>query len=107
MTKGFDRRGARMIGAVAGVELLRAGRRGRAHVLVWLFAGWLVFQFLYLYAGYVGSAYSGRFDSRTLAATAAFARSFVDLVLAQQFFLVALVTPAFVAGAITDEKLRG
>src|SRR5438105_997157 len=96
-----------MIGPVVGVELLRAGRRGRAHVLVWLFAGWLGLQFLFLYAEHVGSAYSGLLDSRALAATAAFARSFVDLVLAQQFVLLALVVPAFVAGAITDEKTRG
>src|SRR5205807_2056091 len=41
----------------------------------------------------------------TYAGTAA--RSFVDLVLLQQFLLIALVTPAFAAGAITDEKTGG
>jgi ABC-type transport system involved in multi-copper enzyme maturation permease subunit len=92
-----------MLGPVVGMELLRAGRRGRAHVLVWLFAGWLVLQLLYLY---------GQYDTPdrpriTPSATADFARSFIDLVLGQQFILVVLVTPAFAAGAITDEKTRG
>src|SRR5262249_48306217 len=43
----------------------------------------------------------------TPADTARFASGLVSLILAQQFLLIALVTPAFAAGAITDEKTRG
>src|SRR4051794_27901946 len=41
-----------MLGPVFSMELLRAARRGRAHGLRWLYAGWLVLQFLYLFGNY-------------------------------------------------------
>jgi ABC-type transport system involved in multi-copper enzyme maturation permease subunit len=91
-----------MVGPVFGAELLRAGRRGRAHVLRWLFAGWLLVQFWFasLDMATFGPLGAG-------AQTAAWARGLADTFLVQQFLLIGLATPAFAAGAITDEKTRG
>jgi ABC-type transport system involved in multi-copper enzyme maturation permease subunit len=96
-----------MLGPVFGVELLRAGRRGRAHVLRWLFAGWLVLQFLYLYSAYDEALHAARARPVAVANTTEFARGFLDIALTQQFLLIALVAPAFAAGAVTDEKTHG
>lgn len=91
-----------MIGPVFALEWLRAGRRGRAHVLRWLCGGWLLLQFLIAYRDYLDR------DNAlgAPAVLASFAKSFLDLVLVQQFLAVVLVTPALVAGSITEEKTR-
>ena len=97
-----------MIGPVFGAEVKRAGRRGRAHVLRWVYAGWLVVELLVLFFNYLPSpTATGPAPAPTAGETAAFARGFVELVLFQQFALVFLATPAFAAGAVTDEKTRG
>src|SRR5262245_3601491 len=92
-----------MLGPVLGAELLRAGRRGRAHVGRWAFAGWLALQFLSFFGEYASLPPNLR---PTAGSTAGFARGTLDLLLAQQFLLVFLATPAFAAGAVTDEKTR-
>src|SRR5262245_46001603 len=86
------RKGVGMLGPVFAAEMVRAGRRGRAHVLRWLFAGWLALQLLYLISHYAGPA-AGSSGAR--AEIAAFARGLIDLLLAQQFILLILVAPAF------------
>jgi ABC-type transport system involved in multi-copper enzyme maturation permease subunit len=98
-----------MLGPVFSAELRRAGRRGRFHVLRWLYAAWLIAQLVYIYDQTHAPQYAGRGAVRPSPTKAAgdFSRGFRDLVLGQQFVLVVLVTPAFVAGAITDEKTRG
>src|SRR2546423_1821981 len=97
-----------MIGPVFGAEVVRAGRRGRAPVPRWLYAGLLVLQFLSAYWNYRPAAPAfGPPREPTAAETTAFARGFVDLILFQQFVLVVLAAPAFAAGAVTDEKSRG
>ncbi len=93
-----------MVGPVFAGEMLRAGRRGRAHVLRWLFAGWLAVQFHFLIADYAVIAAQ---PSTPRSEISAFARGVVDTLLAQEFMLLVLVTPAFAAGAVTDEKTRG
>jgi ABC-type transport system involved in multi-copper enzyme maturation permease subunit len=98
-----------MLGPIFNAEMLRAGRRGRAHVLRWIYGGWLCLQLVYCYGlthpehpvpTTRASVSSGQRDSN-------FGRAFRDLVMSQQFALLILLTPAFVAGAITDEKTRG
>ncbi|HEY1376579.1 MAG TPA: ABC transporter permease subunit [Gemmataceae bacterium] len=96
-----------MLGPVASAELLRAGRRGKAHVLRWAYAAWLVLQLLYLYDATHARRYYNAPRPSPVKAAADFGQRFRDLVLGQQFVLIALVTPAFVAGAVTDEKTRG
>src|SRR5437870_1753126 len=96
-----------MLGPVFNAEMLRAGRRGRAHVLRWVYAGWLCLQLFYLSEQARNPLHCGPAPPAPAAVAPGFARHFLDLVLGQQFLLILLVTPAFVAGAITDEKTRG
>src|SRR3954469_11487110 len=97
-----------MIGPVFGAELRRAGRRGRGYLFRGLYGGLLVAQILYVYADYLPApSATGPARPPTAGESAAFARGFVDLFLFQQFALIFLATPAFAAGAVTDEKTRG
>ena len=85
-----------MLGAVVRQELLLAGRRQRGYFLRWIYAALLlslVIQRLRepLVAGWQFTAYA----------------TFFGELLTLQFAVIFLVTPALVAGAITDEKTRG
>src|SRR5215217_91162 len=98
-----------MLGPVFSAELLRAGRRGKAHVLRWVYAAWLCAQLLYVFDQTHAPEYKGVGTGRPSPTKAAanFGQQLRDLVLGQQFVLIVLVAPAFVAGAVTDEKTRG
>src|SRR4051812_48421352 len=98
-----------MLGPVFTAEMVRAGRRGWAHVLRWVYAAWLIAQLVYVYDQTHAPQYTraGPVKASPNKAGGDFCQSYRDLVLAQQFVLIALVTPAFVAGAVTDEKTRG
>jgi ABC-type transport system involved in multi-copper enzyme maturation permease subunit len=98
-----------MLGPIFYLEMLLGGRRGRQHYLRWFVGGILILQLIFFYI-----AYRKNFDetTRTLGvmpamATSYFATSFVTWVLNQQYLIILLATPAFTAGAITDEKTRG
>jgi ABC-type transport system involved in multi-copper enzyme maturation permease subunit len=105
-----------MVGSVLHQEMLLGGRRGRGYVLRWIYAGWLILQVLGFYAAFLildagrGNALRSAGDSAARNQASApgvvggwFAETFVF----QQMILLLMVTPAFVAGAITDEKRRG
>jgi ABC-type transport system involved in multi-copper enzyme maturation permease subunit len=99
-----------MLGPIFNAEMLRGGRRGRAHVLRWLYGGWLCAQLIFVYN--LTHPVRPYYDPRHIATSSSkqdgdFGRRYRDLVLSQQFLVIMLVTPAFVAGAITDEKSRG
>jgi ABC-type transport system involved in multi-copper enzyme maturation permease subunit len=96
-----------MLGPVVSAELLRAGRRGRAHVLRWVYAAWLIAQLLYVFDQTHAPPYYNAPRPHPTKAAAAFGQGVRDLILGQQFVLIVLVAPAFFAGAITDEKTRG
>jgi ABC-type transport system involved in multi-copper enzyme maturation permease subunit len=102
-----------MVGSVFHQEMLLGGRRGRHHLLRWLFAGWLIVQFLVLYLIYrveVAEATNprpwgrGGYDRNV---TGRFVVSYLDTLVTQQLIVLLLATPAFAAGAITDEKTSG
>jgi ABC-type transport system involved in multi-copper enzyme maturation permease subunit len=84
-----------MVGPILHHEMLLGSRRSRAYVLRWIYAGWLVFELLFILLLYV---------LQGLGAAAAY---FVKLFIVQQTILVVLMTPAFAAGALTEEKTRG
>lgn len=92
-----------MVGPVLYMEMLLGSRRGRQYLFRWIYAGWLIAQFLFLYLIY--RAGTGLTSDRN--ATAEFASHFVQIFVVQQLILLLLATPAFAAGAITDEKTRG
>lgn len=98
-----------MIGPVFHLELLQGGRRGRQYLFRWLYSGWLAVQFAFLYLVYLAEHMSWRFQDLHGGTNPAadFAVGYVQLFLVQQLIVLFLVTPAFTAGAITDEKASG
>ena len=99
-----------MLGPVFNAEMLRAGRRWWWQLLRRIYAGWLCLQLVYVYDSTHAEFTYGmppQAPVSRLKAAANFGQQFRDLVIGQQFMLIVLVTPAFVAGTITDEKTRG
>jgi ABC-type transport system involved in multi-copper enzyme maturation permease subunit len=105
-----------MVGPILHQEMLLGSRRNRLYIFRWIYAGWLVLQVFFFYVQYKGQEFQTNLrrniwgDDRTPIQTSApeivgawFAEAFVK----QQLILLALAIPAFVAGAITDEKRRG
>jgi ABC-type transport system involved in multi-copper enzyme maturation permease subunit len=105
-----------MVGAVLQQEWLLGSRRSRLHVFRWVYAGWLIFLVFYGWVRYENEE-NTRVRKRYIAGTSSFvARSsapevvgqrFAETFVAQQMILYVLAMPAFVAGAVTDEKRRG
>jgi ABC-type transport system involved in multi-copper enzyme maturation permease subunit len=92
-----------MVGPILSHELLLGSRRGWMAVIRRIYCGWLMIQLAFYYFFYAIEAnlFSG---SR---AVDDFANGFTKVLVAQQLILAFLAAPAFAAGAITDEKLRG
>jgi ABC-type transport system involved in multi-copper enzyme maturation permease subunit len=95
-----------MIGAVSYLELLQLHRRGRQRLFCLIYGGWLLAEFVAMYLSYL-LAISSRRPLVRIEAASHFINNFVELFVVQQYVLLLLVTPAFVAGTITDEKTRG
>lgn len=91
-----------MVGPVLHQELLLAGRRSQLHLFRWIYAAWLILQITYF-------SYTWLFSpaQRNSYATGDLASWFVEVYVVQQLMLLVLVTPAFAAGAITEEKTTG
>jgi ABC-type Na+ efflux pump permease subunit len=105
-----------MLGPILHQEMLLGSRRYRLHLLRWVYAGWLVLQVLWFYLAFqaeeVQVARSSRLSRGEMVVNEASAPEivgsrFADMFLRQQMILLLLITPAFVAGAVTDEKRRG
>jgi ABC-type transport system involved in multi-copper enzyme maturation permease subunit len=105
-----------MVGPILHQEMLLGSRRYRLHLLRWVYAGWLVFQVLWFYVVFQAEeAQAARryvFSRGDMVLNEASAPEivgsrFADMFLRQQMLLLLLITPAFVAGAVTDEKRRG
>src|SRR5437660_7095273 len=100
-----------MVGPVLAQELLLGSRRSRQQIFRRIFTGWLMAQFLFLYFRYlinanvIGHQMLGA--RLNIHATTEFATSFASTLIYQQLILLLLATPAFTAGAITDEKASG
>jgi ABC-type Na+ efflux pump permease subunit len=110
-----------MIGTVVHQELLLGSRRIPLHVLRWVYGGCLVVQVAFFLVQFVTTEQArnfARYQSLRMPGSSPdpfvprsaphcvgdrFAEAFVP----QQFILLAIATPALVAGAITDEKRRG
>jgi ABC-type transport system involved in multi-copper enzyme maturation permease subunit len=105
-----------MIGAVLYQEWLLGSRRSRLYLFRWIYAGWLAFLVFFGYFDCKAEERS-RLTGRNVASTTFFLERasmpevvgqwFAETFVVQQMILLALATPAFVAGAVTDEKRRG
>ena len=90
--------GSDMVSSVFNHEMMLSDRRWRVHRLRWIYAGIVLVQLIPLFraADTFGDWLSG----------SGFAE-FFERFLVVHFGLIALVTPAVVAGAITEEKTTG
>jgi ABC-type transport system involved in multi-copper enzyme maturation permease subunit len=92
------------------LEVLRGSRRGHLDVLRRVYAGWLVVQFAVLFFSFLSASSLGPDPTAGWVFTRAFSRwvnSYVELFVFQHFLLLVLATPAFVAGAVAEDKARG
>lgn len=92
-----------MINPVLQLEVLLGSRRGKLDGLRRAYTGWLVVQFLY----YVVNLAPAALLARDAGGLGRFVNGYLTTLIQQHFFLMVLVTPAFVAGAVADEKARG
>ncbi|MGD9715421.1 MAG: hypothetical protein AB7V46_25715, partial [Thermomicrobiales bacterium] len=98
------------------MEMVLGGRRNRLHVLRWLYAALLIVEVLFLYGHYVSEELTrpGIGFGRGLPGVANKSSApevvgdrFAIFFVRQQMIILMFITPAFVAGAITDEKRSG
>ncbi|MBV9126398.1 MAG: ABC transporter permease subunit [Planctomycetes bacterium] len=94
-----------MIAPVLRLEMLLGGRRGRLYVFRWVYAAWLIVQFLFLYLGYRMTSVGGPLGIWISAGE--FAGSYLQTFVVQQLLIILIATPALAASAITEEKTRG
>jgi hypothetical protein len=94
-----------VIGAVLYQNLLLGGRGRRLHLLRWVCGGLLLLQFVILYAANQAAVLTAGGQSGAGLVLASHAH--VRLLAWEQFLLVLAVTPAFVAGELTDAKASG
>jgi ABC-type transport system involved in multi-copper enzyme maturation permease subunit len=93
-----------MVGPVLSLELLLGSRRSRLNAFRRVYAGLLILQFAVIFWNVF------EIETRPVPSSpAVVARVHISfqVFVAQQFLLLILATPAFVAGAITDEKSQG
>jgi ABC-type transport system involved in multi-copper enzyme maturation permease subunit len=103
-----------MVGPVLNQEMLLGGRRNRLHVLRWLYAGLLIVELLGLYGYFYSEEWARAANAMRMSGTyneisapEVVGERFAVLFVRQQMIILLLITPAFVAGAITDEKRSG
>jgi ABC-type transport system involved in multi-copper enzyme maturation permease subunit len=99
------RRGwVRLFGPVLFFDLVRLGRRGRLFLYRGLYAGFLAFLLLWVYLLWqLDESASGAVRASQMAA---FAGRFFELYVSVQFIALVVLTPAYVAGAVAEEKER-
>src|SRR5688572_15752162 len=103
-----------MVGPVLNQEMLLGGRRNRLHVLRWLYAGLLIVELLGLFGHFASEEWPRAAATRRMgevyngaSAPEVVGERFAVLFVRQQMIILLLIVPAFVAGAITDEKRSG
>ena len=98
-----------MLGPVFYQEMLLGARRSKLHVIRWFYAGWLVAQVGYYYLVAFATMNARRLDSTIVegGSSSIVGGLFTETFVLQQMLFIVLATPAFVAGAIADEKRRG
>jgi ABC-type transport system involved in multi-copper enzyme maturation permease subunit len=109
---GLMRRGwLKLFGPVLFYDMIRTARRTRYIILRCLYAGFLMIVLFWVYANWVGPHANGLWDflvggSIPSKQMVNFAESFFYTFMVIQFVTIALLTPAYTAGAIAEEKDR-
>jgi ABC-type transport system involved in multi-copper enzyme maturation permease subunit len=93
-----------MVGSLFLQEMVFASRRARHQVLRWIYGGWLVSELLWSTLTAIVTLLD---QEEPGCLTTAASSHFFQIFLLQHLVLTVLATPAFVAGAISDEKTRG
>jgi ABC-type transport system involved in multi-copper enzyme maturation permease subunit len=103
-----------MVGAVIHQELLLGGRRFSVHVMRWIYAGWLILQVMWIYIAFQVELFNrtglrglGQPVTNPTSTPEVVGARFSETFITQQVLLLLLLTPALMAGAITDEKRKG
>jgi ABC-type transport system involved in multi-copper enzyme maturation permease subunit len=91
-----------MLGPVLYLEMLLGSRRGKQYVFRYIYAGWLLFLTVC-----VTLSYAIHLLAHGNELVPPFGDGYLTVLLVQHFFLLILATPAYVAGAVTDEKTQG
>jgi ABC-type transport system involved in multi-copper enzyme maturation permease subunit len=91
----------KLFGPVLFYDMIRSARRGRYMVLRTLYAGLL---FLILYATWLNTRHHFNLSDRRVLAR--MGEMYFQTFMAGQLIAVAVLTPAYVAGAVADEKDR-
>ena len=94
----------KLCGPVLFYDLLRTGRRSRYILFRVLYVTFLLLVLCYVYAMWQESLYFDRRNS--LSQAAEFAQWFFYTLMAVQLLVVLIMTPAYLAGAIAEEKDR-
>jgi ABC-type transport system involved in multi-copper enzyme maturation permease subunit len=93
----------KLFGPVLFYDLICIGRRRRFFVFRTAYAVLLLFLLAWVYAMWLVDTRSGYLPARKMAD---FAASFFYMFLGVQFVIVAVLTPAYTAGAVAEEKER-
>jgi ABC-type transport system involved in multi-copper enzyme maturation permease subunit len=102
-----------MVGPILFQEMLLGSRRNPLYVFRWFYAAWLVMLLTSAYLSHLSEhsrpVFMPTFEEppRPLSAPQVVGARFAETFVSHQLILLALVVPAFAAGAITDEKRRG
>ncbi|MCI0376091.1 MAG: ABC transporter permease subunit [Gemmataceae bacterium] len=97
----FLRRGwLKLFGPVLFYDIVRAGRRGRYFLLRCLYAGLLLFI---LFIVWLNTSHTRGANHQS---AAQFAETYFETFMLVQLIAVCLLTPAYVAGAVSEEKDR-
>ena len=99
------------LGPLPHLEITRSARRGRDAWLRTLYAGILLSILVWSHADWIlgsGVSFGDLFATRTMSRgdIARFAASFFHTFMIVQFVAILLLTPAYVAGAIAEERER-
>jgi ABC-type transport system involved in multi-copper enzyme maturation permease subunit len=101
------RRGwAKLFGPLLFYEVVRLARRGRYAILRCLYALFLFWTLYLIYSSYVDRAALRNEAHLQPGDMTALGASFFTVFMATQFFAVGLLTPAYVGGAVSEEKER-
>jgi ABC-type transport system involved in multi-copper enzyme maturation permease subunit len=91
----------KVCGPLLFYDMLRSARRGR---FVWLRCGYAGLLLFILFVAFLGARY--HVEMSEAAASARMAQEFFEMFITTQLLAVAVLTPAYVAGSIAEEKDR-